>query len=85
MSRPTRYFWEGRDGQVPQQYVDEDGPEEVDIFHPTEDLAVNYFEEELEPEYSDDELSKLTMYDTTGDKIMEGTDLMTEQAGLTDW
>ena len=84
--RKTEYYWRTRDGNIPHTTspIAEGKIELADCFFDTEEDATNYYEQMHEQGYFE-EIDGATLYDTKGNKIMEGTEVTTDQAGFNDF
>jgi len=77
----TQYYWSGEDGIV---YHTETDGEMVDPFFNTVDEAEQYLET-LADSNGKNRYEGLVLRKSGNRKVMEATDVLTEQSGLTDW
>ena len=77
----TQYYWSGEDGIV---YHTETDGEMVDPFFNTVDEAEQYLET-LADTHGRSRYEGLVLRKSGNRKVMEATDVLTEQSGLTDW
>lgn len=77
----TQYYWSGEDGIV---YHTEISGEMVDPFFNTVDEAEQYLET-LADTHGRNRYEGLVLRKSGNRKVMEATDVLTEQSGLTDW
>jgi len=77
----TRYYWSGEDGVV---YHTETEGEMVDPFFNTVEEAENHLES-LADMNGEDQYDGLVLRKSGNRKVMEATEVLTEQSGLTDW
>ena len=81
--RKTEYYWRTRDGNIPHTTspLGDGSLELADCFFDTEEDATKYYEQMHDQGYLD-AIDGATLYDTKGEKIMEGKEVTTEQSGL---
>ncbi|WP_436935729.1 hypothetical protein [Halovenus marina] len=77
----TQYYWSGENGVV---YHTESGEEIVDPFFNSIEEAENYLES-LADKHSKERYDGLVLRKSGNTKVEEATEVLTEQAGLTDW
>jgi len=77
----TRYYWSGEDGVV---YHTETEGEMVDPFFNSVDEAERYLES-LADMNGKEQYDGLVLRKSGNRKVMEATEVLTEQSGLTDW
>jgi len=77
----TQYYWSGEDGIV---YHTETSGEMVDPFFNTVEEAEQYLET-LADTHGRNRYEGLVLRKSGNRKVMEATDVLTEQSGLTDW
>ena len=77
----TRYYWSGEDGVV---YHTETEGEMVDPFFNSVEEAERYLEG-LADMNGKDRYEGLVLRKSGNRKVMEATEVLTEQSGLTDW
>jgi hypothetical protein len=77
----TQYYWRGDEGVVYHTGV---GDELVDPFFNTVKEAENYLEE-LADRHGKEQYDGLVLRKSGNRKVMEATEVLTEQSGLTDW
>jgi hypothetical protein len=84
--RKTEYYWRTRDGNIPHTTspLGDGSLELADCYFDNEDEATRYYEKLDEQGYLDD-IDGATLYDTKGRKIMEGTEVLTDQSGIMDF
>jgi len=77
----TQYYWSGEEGVV---YHTEVGDELVDPFFDSVTEAENYLES-LADTHGKQQYDGLVLRKSGNRKVEEATEVLTEQAGLTDW
>jgi hypothetical protein len=77
----TRYYWSGEDGVV---YHTETDGEMVDPFFNSVEEAERYLES-LADMNGKEQYDGLVLRKSGNRKVMEATEVLTEQSGLTDW
>ncbi|WP_089386095.1 hypothetical protein [Halorubrum vacuolatum] len=77
----TQYYWSGEDGVV---YHTEAGDELVDPFFGSVEEAERYLEN-LADLNGKEPYNGLVLRKSGNRKVMEATEVLTEQSGLTDW
>jgi hypothetical protein len=77
----TQYYWSGEEGIV---YHTETDGEMVDPFFNTVEEAEQYLET-LADTHGKNQYEGLVLRKSGNRKVMEATDVLTEQSGLTDW
>ena len=77
----TQYYWSGEDGVV---YHTEVGDELVDPFFGSVEEAEHYLEN-LADLHGKDQYTGLVLRKSGNRKVMEATEVLTQQSGLTDW
>lgn len=84
--RKTEYYWRTRDGNIPHTTspIGDGNIELADCYFDTEHEAEKYLERLDDQGYLDD-IDGATMYSTKGEKVMEDTDVITEQVGFSDF
>ena len=84
--RNTEYYWRTRGGNIPHttSTVGDGSLELADCYFDTVEDAERYLEN-LHDQGQLDEIEGATMYATDGEKMMEDTDVITEQAGFNDY
>ena len=84
--RKTEYYWRTKDGNIPHTTspLGDGSLELADCYFDTEENATRFYEN-LHEDGKLEQIDGATLYDTSGDKIMEGTEVVTEQSGFTDY
>ena len=77
----TQYYWSGDDGVV---YHTEAGDELVDPFFGSVEEAEHYLQN-LADLHGKEPYNGLVLRKSGNRKVMEATEVLTEQSGLTDW
>jgi len=77
----TQYYWSGDDGVV---YHTESGDELVDPFFGSVEEAENYLEN-LAELHGKEQYTGMVLRKSGNRKVEEATEVLTEQAGLSDW
>jgi hypothetical protein len=77
----TQYYWSGEDGVV---YHTETEEEMVDPFFNTVEEAEQYLEN-MADRHGKEQYDGLVLRKSGNRKVMEATEVLTEQSGLTDW
>ena len=81
MTDQEQFYWSGNDGVLIHT---EFGEDKADPFFDTEEEAKNFIERKADA-HGKERYKGMVLRKTGNDKVLEATEVLTDQAGLGDW